>query len=68
MLVLTRKISESFVVGDFPVGSTVNIPGVGNVTVGGPFATPQVLVNATRDRIAPPAFADAYAAKAIASE
>ena len=29
-----------------------------------PFATPQTLVNATRDRIAPPAFADAYAARA----
>ncbi len=31
-----------------------------------PFATPQVLVNATRDPIAPPAFAEAYAAKARA--
>ena len=29
-----------------------------------PFSTPQVLVNATRDRIAPPSFADAYEAKA----
>jgi acetyl esterase/lipase len=32
-----------------------------------PFATPQILVNATRDRIAPPAFADAYEAKAKAA-
>lgn len=31
-----------------------------------PFATRQILVNATRDRIAPPAFAEAYAAKARA--
>lgn len=31
-----------------------------------PFATPQILVNATRDRIAPPAFAESYAAKAKA--
>jgi len=31
-----------------------------------PFATPQILVNAARDRIAPPAFAEAYAAKARA--
>ena len=29
-----------------------------------PFATPQILVNATRDRIAPPIFAENYAAKA----
>lgn len=29
-----------------------------------PFATPQILVNATRDRIAPPSFAEAYADKA----
>jgi len=29
-----------------------------------PFATPQILVNATRDRIAPPVFAESYAAKA----
>lgn len=32
-----------------------------------PFATPQTLVNASRDRIAPPAFAEAYAAKAKAA-
>lgn len=31
-----------------------------------PFATPQILVNATRDRIAPPASAEAYAARARA--
>lgn len=31
-----------------------------------PFATPQIFVNATRDRIAPPAFAEGYAAKAKA--
>ncbi len=31
-----------------------------------PFATPQTLINATKDRIAPPAFADAYAARARA--
>lgn len=31
-----------------------------------PFATPQLLINATRDRIAPPAFAQAYAARANA--
>ena len=31
-----------------------------------PFPTPQILVNATRDRISPPAFADAYEAKAKA--
>lgn len=31
-----------------------------------PFTTPQILVNATRDRIAPPAFAESYAAKAKA--
>ena len=31
-----------------------------------PFATPQTLINATKDRIAPPAFADAYAARAKA--
>jgi len=31
-----------------------------------PFAAPQILVNATRDRIAPPAFAESYAAKARA--
>lgn len=31
-----------------------------------PFATPQILVNATRDRIAPPSFAEGYAAKAKA--
>ncbi|WP_246610978.1 alpha/beta hydrolase family protein [Aquisediminimonas profunda] len=29
-----------------------------------PFGTPQILVNATRDRIAPPIFAENYAAKA----
>ena len=32
-----------------------------------PFSTPQVLVNSTRDRIAPPSFADAYEAKAKVS-
>ena len=32
-----------------------------------PFATPQLLVDATRDRIAPPAVADAYAARARAA-
>ena len=31
---------ESFVVGDFPVGQQITIPGVGTVTVGGPFPTP----------------------------
>lgn len=31
-----------------------------------PFATPQILVNATRDRISPPAFAKGYAMKAKA--
>jgi acetyl esterase/lipase len=31
-----------------------------------PFSTPQVLVNSTRDRIAPPSFADAYQANAKA--
>jgi len=31
-----------------------------------PFGTPQILVNASRDRIAPPSFADAYAARAKA--
>ena len=31
-----------------------------------PFATPQILVNATRDRISPPAFAESYARKAKA--
>jgi acetyl esterase/lipase len=30
-----------------------------------PFAVPQILVNSTRDRIAPPAFAAAYAARAL---
>lgn len=35
---------ESFVVGEFPVGQQVNIPGVGSVTVGGPFKTPTFLV------------------------
>ena len=32
-----------------------------------PFSTPQILVNSSRDRIAPPSFADAYEAKAKAS-
>ena len=35
---------ETFVVGDFPVGQQVNIPGVGTVTVGGPFKTPPNLL------------------------
>ncbi len=34
---------ESFIVGPFPDGTVVNIPGVGNVTIGGPFKTPQVV-------------------------
>lgn len=35
---------ETFVVGDFPVGQQVNIPGFGTVTVGGPFKTPPGLL------------------------
>jgi hypothetical protein len=35
---------ESFVVGDFPVGQEITIPGIGKVTVGGPFKTPAAIV------------------------
>lgn len=35
---------ESYVVGDFPVGQQITIPGVGTVTVGGPFKTPSSIV------------------------
>ncbi len=40
---------ESFVVGDFPVGQEINIPGVGKVTVGGPFKTPPAIVPTPKD-------------------
>ena len=44
---------ESFVVGDFPVGQQITIPGVGTVTVGGPFKTPGPILTTPSDEPKP---------------